>query len=76
MPEVVEPTSEERVEPNLTIERYTTQSDVGDKFFGMAHTEQGCQKQTKPSYWWVRLYHPIEPCTLALGQVALENDVH
>jgi hypothetical protein len=67
---------EERVGPNLIIERYTTQSDAGDGFFGMPHTEQGCQKQIKPSYWWVSLSHPIELCTLALGQVASENDIH
>ncbi len=75
MPEVVEPTSEKRMGPNLIIKRYTTQSDVGDGFFGIPSTEQGCQKQIKPSYWWVCLYHPIELCTLALGQVASENDI-
>ncbi len=75
MPELVEPTLEERVGPNLTIERYTTQSDAGDRFFGMPRTEQGCQKQIKPTYWWVHLYRPIELCTLAVGQVASENDI-
>ncbi len=57
-------------------QRYITQSDVGDGFFGMPRTEQGCQKQIKPSYWWVHLYHPIELCTLTLGQVASENYIH
>jgi hypothetical protein len=59
MPEVVKPTTlEERVGPNLIIERYTALSDVGDGFFGMLCTEQGCQNQIKPFYWWVHLYHP------------------
>ncbi len=75
MPEVVEPNLEERVGPNLIIKRYATGLDTGDRFFGMPHTEQGCQKQIKLSYWWVHLYRPIELCTLALGQVASENDI-
>ncbi len=45
------------------------------QIFGMPCTEQVCQKQIKPSYWWVRLYLPMELCTLALGQVASENDI-
>jgi hypothetical protein len=69
-PKVVEPALEERVGPNQIIERYRTQSDAGDGLVVMPCTEQGCQKQIKPSYWWVCLYHPIEICTLALGQVA------
>ncbi len=72
---MVKPTSEERVGPNLIIKRYTTQSDAGDRMVRMPCTEQGCQKQIKLSYWWVCLYRPIELCTLALGQVASENDI-
>ncbi len=34
MPEVVELTLEERVGPNLIIERYATRSDTGDGFLG------------------------------------------
>ncbi len=47
----------------------------GRQIFGMPHTAHGCQKQIKPSYWWVCLYHPIELCTLALGQVASDYDI-
>jgi hypothetical protein len=75
MPKVVEPTSEERVVQNLIIKKYMAQSDMGDGFFGMPCTAQRCQKQIKPSYWWVSLCCPIELWTSALGQVASDNDI-
>jgi hypothetical protein len=49
MPEVAEPTSEERVVPNLIIKRYTAQSDIGRWIFGMPCTAQPLK--TKYKYW-------------------------